>query len=255
MPVHDWTKVPAGVFHEFHQHWTVRLELALNGGILPPDYYAMIEQASSGHFPDVLTFQVGQTASGAHGHGPPAAPSNGGVLTLAQAPPRVSYTATIESDAYADKTNRVVVFDDADEVVAVLEVVSPGNKSIRYAFEKFAEKALRFLRNGIHLMVIDLFPPTSRDPRGMHAAIWSEMIDYDFHLPPERPLTVASYSAGGLKRAFVEAIGVGTPLPAMPLFLHEDRYVQAPLEATYQTAFDEIPRRWRDVLAARAAGK
>lgn len=42
---------------------------------------------------------------------------------------------------------------------------------------------------------------------------------------------------------------MGQLLPAMPLFLHEDRYVQAPLEESYQIAFDEMPKRWRDVLA------
>lgn len=251
MPIHDWTKVRAGVFHEFHQHWTVRLEVALNSGVLPPHYYAMVEQASAGRFPDVLTFQFDRGTTDGNGREGSVSPTNGAVLTLAEAPPRVSFTATIESDVYADKSNRIVVFDDADKVVAVLEVVSPGNKSSRYAFEKFVDKALLFIRNGIHLMVIDLFPPTSRDPRGMHAAIWSEMIDYEFHLPPERPLTVASYSAGEAKRAFVEAVGVAQALPAMPLFLHEDRYVPAPLEESYQSAFDEMPKRWRDVLADR----
>jgi hypothetical protein len=34
----------------------------------------------------------------------------------------------------------------------------------------------------------------------------------------------------------------------MPLFLEADAHVPVPLEATYQLAFDGMPRRWRQVL-------
>ena len=34
----------------------------------------------------------------------------------------------------------------------------------------------------------------------------------------------------------------------MPLFLTPDRYVQVPLEATYQAAWQNVPEFWRDVL-------
>lgn len=213
MAIHDWTKVRAGVFHEFHQHWTVRIELALNsgltlnGGTLPAGYYAMVEQACAGQLPDTNT--------------------------------------------YVDKCNRVVVFDNADEVAAVLEVVSPGSKSSRYALEKFVDRAVQFIRNGIHLMVIDIFPPTSRDPRGMNAAIWSKLSDDDFELPAERLLTIASYCAGQSKQAFIEPVAIGQSLPAMSLFLGKlpTDVAQVPLEECYQIAFDEMPKRWRDVLA------
>jgi hypothetical protein len=35
MPIHDWTRVDAGLFHDFHQSWTVALCNALNSGVLP----------------------------------------------------------------------------------------------------------------------------------------------------------------------------------------------------------------------------
>ncbi len=37
MPLHDWTRVDAGIFHDFHQAWNAQLRGALNGGLLPPD--------------------------------------------------------------------------------------------------------------------------------------------------------------------------------------------------------------------------
>ena len=43
MPIHDWTRVDSGLFHAFHQGWTVALQNALNAGVLPADYYALVE--------------------------------------------------------------------------------------------------------------------------------------------------------------------------------------------------------------------
>jgi hypothetical protein len=248
MPIHDWRRVRTGVFHDFHQDWTICLKRALNGGILPPGYYAMVEQASSGRYPDVVSFLIDR------GAGDRRSPSlNGGVLTLAEAPPRVGVTAVIEADPYAQRANRIVVVNENETVVAVIEIVSPGNKSSRGDFQSFVEKAIQFLRLGIHLLIVDLFPPTSRDPQGLHAAIWSAMTDCDFQLPEGKPLTVASYSAGFLRRAFVETLAVGDLLPAMPLFLEAESYVEVPLETTYQTAFDDVPKPYRDELSPPTA--
>ena len=44
MPIHDWTRVTAGTWHAFHLSWIAEIQLALNGGILPEDYYAQAEQ-------------------------------------------------------------------------------------------------------------------------------------------------------------------------------------------------------------------
>jgi hypothetical protein len=39
MPVHDWTRVDVGVFHDFHSSWIAHVKAALNGGLLPAGYY------------------------------------------------------------------------------------------------------------------------------------------------------------------------------------------------------------------------
>ena len=43
MPIHDWTRVPAGTYHFFHQRWISALTDALNGGGLPEGFFAMSE--------------------------------------------------------------------------------------------------------------------------------------------------------------------------------------------------------------------
>src|SRR6476469_1228552 len=84
MPIHDWTRVDAGLFHDFHQGWTVALRNALNGGVLPPDYFALVEQRISGPIADVLTLELAPAA------GEPADASGG--VAVAAAPPRTDLT-------------------------------------------------------------------------------------------------------------------------------------------------------------------
>jgi hypothetical protein len=48
MPVHDWTLVEDGIFHDFHVGWIAQLRTALNNGLLPPGYYALEEGPRTG---------------------------------------------------------------------------------------------------------------------------------------------------------------------------------------------------------------
>ena len=112
----------------------------------------------------------------------------------------------------------------------------------------FVNKALELLDSGIHLLVIDLFPPGPLDPQGMHGAVWSEIEADGFQLPPRQPLTLVAYSAAEVKRAYIEPVAVGEVLPEMPLFLKPDRYVPVPLESSYVAAFQAVPKRWQQEL-------
>jgi hypothetical protein len=241
MPVHDWTRVNAGLFHHFHQRWMAALCDRLNGGLLPTSYYALLEQVAGGPIPNVLTFQTGSkspTASGGNG--------NIGVLS----PPRTRFVRTAEIEEYAAKANRIVIRHPLGEVVAILEIVSPGNKESRHALRAFVEKSVEFLRQGIHLLVIDLFPPTPRDPQGIHKAIWDEIRDEPFDLPADKPLTLVAYAASPIKTAYIEPVAVGDVLPDMPLFLAPGMHVPVPLESTYQTTWSVCPEPMKALLQA-----
>ena len=150
--------------------------------------------------------------------------------------------------SYVRKASRVTVRHRHGDVVAVVEIISPGNKASRTEFRTLVEKSADLIGQGIHRLVIDLFPPGQRDPQGLHKAIWDEFQEEDLDLPPEKPLTLASYDAGPECVAYVEFIGVGDSLPAMPLFLRPDVYVPAPLDETYQTAWSTFPAALRGLL-------
>jgi hypothetical protein len=237
MPVHDWTRVNAGIFHDFHHGWIEEIKRALNRGLLPPDHYALAEQIAGGLGPDVVTFK-----RPTNGTPSDAAPAGG--VALATTPP-----AGAEPELYATKANAVVIRHASDHsVIAVVEIISPGNKNSRHGMRAFVEKALELLRGGIHLFIIDLFPPGPRDPQGLPKIICDELLDNDFALPPGLPLTVAAYTGGPAPEVFIEPIAVGAVLPDMPLFLTPDVYIPVPLEATYQSAWEAVPSFWRDVL-------
>jgi len=245
MPIHDWTRVEAGIFHDFHHEWISTIKRALNGGILPPSHYALAEQFAGGYGPDVLTLEGPTEIPAGTADEPP------GGVALAAVQPKVSFHVRTEADIYAAKANRIAVRHVSDHrVVAVIEIVSPGNKSTRGALRTFAEKAADLLRRGVHLLVIDPFPPGPRDPQGIHGAIWDELDNSNFVLPVGRPLTLVSYIGGISQDAFIEPVAVGAPLPDMALFLTPDVYVLVPLEKTYRSAWEAVPAFWQKVLEA-----
>lgn len=210
MPIHNWTGVGTNLFHDFHQSWSVKLCHALNGGLLPKGFSALVER----HGGDVLSQR------------------------------RDLHPQEIA----AALGNRVTIRRPLTTVVSVIEIVSPGNKSSRSALRSFVEKTVEFLRGGVHVLVVDLFPPSVRDPQGIHKAIWDEIEDQPFTLPPERPLTLVTYLAGLPKTAFIELCGVGEALPDMPAYLDLDSYVPVPLEATYQATWATCPEDMREVV-------
>lgn len=239
MPMHDWTKVDAGIYHAFHGSWISKLADALNAAVLPKDHYALAEQRA-GHFgPDVLTLHSDPINTGRS--------SSGATVLLPR--PTTRFVAESPTDFYLRKQNRIAVRHVSDdEVVAVIEIVSPGNKSGKKAFEDFLEKSHALLERRIHLLIVDPFPPTARDPHGIHAAIWEGLQEEPFVPPADKPLTLVSYECALSTLAYIEPVAVGDRLPEMPLFLQAEGCVMTPLETTYQAAFDAFPLRWREVL-------
>ncbi len=215
MPIHDWARVPAGLFHRFHQRWAAAICDAVNNGRLPDGYYALLDQHSSEVERAANTRFVVQSA---------------------------------EEHLYAAKADRVGIRNPRGDIVAIIEIVSPGDKNSRNAIRSFTNRALDLLSNGIHLLIIDLLPPSKGDPQGIHKMIWDEIQEEPFDLPHDKPLTLAAYEVGEFKTAYVEPVAVGDTLPDMPLFLNPGFYIPAPVEATYLSAWESCPRPFRELV-------
>lgn len=109
------------------------------------------------------------------------------------------------------------------------------------------EKTTELLQLGVHVLLVDLFPPGPRDPNGIHKALWEEFDGEEVQPRPGKPLTLASYDAASLV-AYVESVAVGDVLSEMPLFLQAEQYVPAPLEATYMASWNVFPAPLKGLL-------
>jgi hypothetical protein len=198
LPVHDWTRVEADIFHDFHVAWVAEIRKALNGGLLPDRFYALVEQ------------HVGRTLAVRHVSG--------------------------------------------HRLIAILEILSPANKDRASTVENFAAKVVEALDLGVHVLVVDLFPPGPHDPHGIHGVIRQRLVQSNepYDLPAEAPLTLASYASAKSVEIYVDHIAVGAELSEMPLFLHFDRYIPTPLETTYREAYRGMPAFWRGVLESNS---
>src|SRR5438067_296152 len=118
MPLHDWTRVPAGLFHDFHQSWSIRIKDALNAGRLPKGVAALVEQRAGPRESDVLAIERQSR--------PTRSALDGGVATMT--PPVTRFVSRTTKPIYATRANRVVVRHHLGRILAVIEIVSPGNK-------------------------------------------------------------------------------------------------------------------------------
>ncbi|MFN0020090.1 MAG: hypothetical protein ACKVP0_17660 [Pirellulaceae bacterium] len=216
MPVHDWTRVDVGVFHHFTHSWIEEIKRVLNDGILSENYYAMVEASVAGDGRELN--RAGET----------------------------------DMEFYRRKQNHIAVrTTSGDQLLARVEVVSPGNKSSKLAIQSFVERAAELIDRGIHLLLLDLFPPGPRDPQGIHGVIWEDICGEEYLPSAGKPLTFAAYEVDDSVRAYVEAIKAGDTLKDMPLFLRPHAHVPVPLEKTYESAFAAVPKRWRAVLEGK----
>src|SRR5208282_4012381 len=113
MPVHDWTRVSDGTFHDFHYSWVLEIKRALMRGLLPQGYYVMAEQIGGDiGAPDVLTLQAADKEAASE-------QTLSGTATLTDSPPVVHTRTTIQRDPYARLQRTLVVRHTSnDRIVA-----------------------------------------------------------------------------------------------------------------------------------------
>jgi hypothetical protein len=236
MPMHDWTRVDAGVFHDFHNTWIGALRNALNRDVLPPGYYAMSEQHAGKYVTDILTLNVEPKREEATPTG------NSGGLAVALLPPKVRRTLSLSSTARALRKTLAIRHVSGNRLIALIEIVSPANKDRRDHVQEFVDKVEDALAHGIHVLVADIFPPGRHDLLGMHGVIWDQLGDKPDRPPRAERLTLASYVADIPVKVHLEHLAVGKAIPNMPLFLDPYTYVYVPLESTYDVAWQGTPR-------------
>lgn len=133
MPIHDWTRVPSGLFHDFHQSWSIRIKDALNAGALPKGLWALVEQRSGPKESDVLTVETDSRLTRLK-------QDDVAGLTLDRPTAQLTYRTT--KQIYAGRANRIAIKHYLGRTVAVIEILSPGNKDSRAAVRVFVDKTI-----------------------------------------------------------------------------------------------------------------
>ena len=256
MPVHDWTKIFDGAFHDFHQTWIVNIKNKLNSGLLPDGYYAAAEQVIGGPSADVVTLDAWQPMNKTK-RGERLPDDMSGGVALAETAPKVKYQFEADRRHYAGKADHVALRHvSSHRLIAVIEIISPGNKNNNRALESLRKKVNTLLDKGVHLLLVDVLPPGPIDPHGLPFAL--SITDHS-DIPgvtDQEPFSLFSIrcaETGDILSGFVELVSREQPLPDMPLFLNEERYITVPLEETYMEAWRDVPAPWRKMIEPDSA--
>jgi hypothetical protein len=124
-------------------------------------------------------------------------------------------------------------------LVAVVELVSPGNKDRPETRRAFAAKCVAYLQRGIGLITVDIVTERQFNLHDELVEVlgWGE----PFRMPAEVFLYAMAYRpARRQKKNEIDiwpvSLAVGNPLPVLPLALKGTRAVPIELEATYTDA-------------------
>ena len=257
MPLHDWTRLHAGEFHHFHNGWLFLLADRLNKGLLPEDHYALTDSEVDQVRPDVLTLSTGDRDA-APPYGDPGSRQAdsyhfGGATAALDAPPAVALEAEVDEAAFRaiNRKSLRIRHVSGNRVVALVEIVSPGNKDRAATVQSFVNKTARAIKAGIHVVVLDVFPARHEGPGGLGVRVWHEAGGKPVAVPPERPLIQTSVRVDdGAPHLYAQPLAVGDELPELPLFYDPDWYVTLPLAETYQAAYESVPWQLRRQLDA-----
>ena len=135
----------------------------------------------------------------------------------------------------------VQVFDTRDGavLVAVVELVSPGNKGRPEMRQAFAAKGAAYLQRGIGLMVVDVVTNRQADLYADLTGLLGQ--PGAAGLPAGASLHAAAYRPVRRQErneidVWPRPLAVGQPLPVLPLALRGAGCVPLDLEATYTEA-------------------
>jgi hypothetical protein len=242
MPLKDHFHEPLDPFcqwHSFHQNWAVKMSDRLNEVHLSDSFRALTEgELGVPIGMDVATFERDESGSlfeGRNGH-------EGGSVAVAPevyAPPAPAITC--EADFTDPDLLELKVYHAGSgwNLVAAVELVSESDKDREDARDTFAVKCASYLKHGVSVVVVDAVANRSGN---LHNAICDRLGAPDSAFWTSRTgLSVVAYRGVRVKDkdrldAWPYAIGLGEPLPTVPLWLSADLAVPLELELTYANA-------------------
>jgi hypothetical protein len=215
-------------WESFHASWATEIMATLNGGVLPPGYFAETQV----HFGSRIEVDVASIQR--PGMSAPPADENGGVAVDTWPATTVLTMPAVFPD---EIEVQVVQKSGGPTLVGAIELVSPSNKARPDSRRAFAAKCAAYLQTGVGLLIVDVV--TERQ-----ANLHDELIDLmkqesAYRFPKATPLYTVSYRpvrtepAGDKIEIRLAALAVGQTLPFMPLALRGGPIIPIDLELTY----------------------
>ncbi len=214
----------------FHSAWAEALALQLNTELLPPRYFAEAQvKVGTRIATDVGTFEE----NGAAEEGRPQQ------ATGAWTPPRPAMTAPLNFGELDRFEVQVINDEEGPQVVAAVELVSPSNKDRAAHRQMFTVKCASYLQQKISLVIVDVVTERSGN---LHAELL-RLLGIDSTTPAQGPTdlyatayrTVAGDDTLALQ-VWAEGLGLGSPLPTVPLWISDERCLPLDLERAYLAA-------------------
>jgi hypothetical protein len=134
-------------------------------------------------------------------------------------------------------SQKAIHIDWHGQLIAAIELVSPRNKDRPSARTRYLGRYVGYLRQGVHLLLIDILPK----PSGFSFA---DAIAEDLGIAHEATPTPCAVSfrvgealpEGTLVASWRRPLQVGQPLAVIPLALNTKQALSIDLEQTYQAA-------------------
>ncbi len=219
-------------WQSFHTIWAVAIAGRLNA-TLPRRYVATVQTHLGRRVEaDVAEFELPLAPEDEPRNG-----TGGGVAVQTWAPPAV--TSVLPAVFPDDIQVKVIDQMDSMRLVAVIELISPGNKDRPEARRAFGAKCAAYLQRGVGLVAVDTV--TSRRFNLHNDFVRVTGLPEQFAMPDDVWLYATAYRPA--RRHDINEIdfwavplAVGGALPLLPLALKGTRAVPFDLEATYTGA-------------------
>jgi len=215
----------------FHGLWAAAIVEKLNRDVLAEEYFADMHV----HIGSQLEIDVATLEEGAEPGG-----GVGGAAEGAPAPWVPPPTSLIMPALFPDDIE-VQVFATATgaNLVAAIELVSPGNKDRPEACRAFAAKCMTYLTRGVGLIVVDVVTNRRANLHNDVVALFG--LAAPFILEPDTTTYAVAYRPsrqrpGDRIEVWPVSLRTGEPLPILPLALRNAGTVPLDLEETYTEA-------------------
>ena len=229
MPLRDHFHSPSNRrprWEGVHGTWPALLALRLNS-ILPPEYRCDVKV----HLGTLVEIDIAAFQRDGEAEALPLDFAGGvGTAWAAESP-----TLLLETEELSPAEYEVRVYDEGEQLVAAIELVSPSNKDRPQSRKAFVDKCHAMLQQDVCVVIVDTVTSLTSN---LYAELAERLGAKEPAIADSSIYAVTCRTRPGRRGVRVESwehrLIVGSPLPTLPLYLTETLSVPLELESTYE---------------------